>query len=218
MKRQQGLYRNYSNPPIPSPRAMVRRFYGAVLLAIVIIAGIATAAYFGRQASAERSAVKVAQAELSRNVPVLREARLKRVQQAVSDRPMADLYDASGSLVGTVTIHSPAHFAVSLTGGDWRYRPATSAQVEKLLGEPPPATDENLARIICHGVGALSRLWPDLVPKSVRMDKIEAMTATADHATVSFGLRPDGRDLGAAVEFDMRRCRILSFEIRLKKD
>lgn len=196
---------------------MVRRFYMLVSVVIVSAGAVGAGVYFGRQALAQRSAVRAAQLELTRSVPVFQGARLKRVREALSERPMADLYDRSGNLIGTVTIHSATHFAVSLTHGNWRYQPATNAQVERLIGEPAPATDENLARIVCHGVGALMRLWPNLPARSVRMDKIEAMSPTSDQASLSFGLKSEGRDLGVSIEVNISARRVLFLETRVKE-
>jgi len=217
MRRRPSPYREYSNPALKPPRVMMRRFYAGVLLGLLILVGLFFGARAGRRAWARGAAVRMAEAELGHSVPAFRGIRLERVKKPGSEPPMADLYDSSGILLGTVTVHSPTHIAVSLTGGDWRYRPASNAEVERLIGEPPPATDANLARIARHCVGGLLRLWPNLPPRSVRVDKIEAMTSLADRATTSFGIAFQGRDLGVAIEVDMRSRRVLFVELHTNK-
>lgn len=212
MKRRPSAYREYSSP-LRSPRVMMRRFYAGVLLGLLVVAGVFAAGYVVRRVWASRAAVRLAQLELNRSVPAFHGFRLERLKRTASEIPMADLYAPSGALVGTVTIHSATHFAVSLTGGEWRYRPASNAEVERLVGEPPSATDENLARIARHSLGALSRLWPGLPARSVRVDKIETLTATADRVTTSFALTFQDRRLGVAIELDMRQRRLLFVEL-----
>jgi hypothetical protein len=218
LRRKRDTFKDYTRQSMLPPREMVRRFYVALLAIVAAIAAIGAGIYLLSGLHSKSQAVRWAEETLTQTVPAFAGMKLKPVAGEANGSPMADLLGPRGEFLGHVTVTSDTEVAVLLTRGPWEYRPATADEVNRLLATPPLGLDQNVLRLVRHAVGGLMMLWPGLAKGSVTLDKIEAVTATADRATLDFGIEGESGHMGAAVEVDVLRRRVVRFSLRPTED
>ncbi|MBC7287071.1 MAG: hypothetical protein H5T86_03310 [Armatimonadetes bacterium] len=196
-----------SMPPRLAARRsfMLRACLAAVAAAATAAGWFASLRYQGRRDWAE------AEQRVRADVSAFANCRLRRIKEAAAS-PAAELVSDSGEVLGIVLLRPDKTLCVTLIGTKLRYRPSSDRSTRSMLSHAPP-DDPRLLRFVKHGLGAALLLWPDLLPHSVTVDKVEAVSLTARKATVRLGIQRSNMRLGVAVEVDLENQRLVAVEI-----
>jgi hypothetical protein len=199
--------------PKMSPRQMVRRdqfiVVGAIVLLVAVVVGGFELSGFRR----ERDRFRTAQARL-RAIPGFADTHLRGPGSRLGLEEAADLVREDGTVVGTVAVQGNGDLYVGLQTPGMNYKPLTEAELKPYLAAGE-LLDPDATRFACNAAGALLMLWPGLGKESIHYDKVEAVTLTAPKATVDVGLTlEDDQRIGIAVELNLVKDRLLSFDLR----